>query len=108
MIEPVLRLVVLVAFAAALAASLLAAPAWACSCPPVSADEAFASHPAVFLGVVRAADGPYPLPDGGGYVESGRNFRFDVLEAWKGVDRRSVVVHTGSGGGDCGVDFILG
>lgn len=105
-----MRWVVFKAFILALATGFSAPAAWACSCTPeLSPRGAFANSPAVFMGVVRAVDGPYPLPVGHGlYVESARNFRFEVLNAWKGVDRKSVVVRTGSGGGDCGFDFVLG
>ena len=33
---------------------------------------------------------------------------FDVAQVWKGPVRQRTVIKTGSGGGDCGIDFRLG
>lgn len=99
-----------------LLACALAVAAWpgtvaACSCmapgPPV---QEAARAEAVFVGIVRGQDGPYPIPTGDGtsYRESSVHFRLEVLAAWKGVTARRLVVVTGSGGGDCGYRFAVG
>jgi len=38
----------------------------------------------------------------------GQEVTFGVMKAWKGVESRRVVLLTGRGGGDCGVEFTTG
>lgn len=72
-----------------------------CSCiPPRDVLSTFRTADAVFTGrVVRARNVT---------LDNGRQMRRVTLRvdrAWKGVGSRTVVVITGSGGGDCGFPF---
>lgn len=74
----------------------------ACSCfqadnpPPL--DAVIDDADAVFLGRVI----------GQREIESGRAFLFEAQSSWKGVDQTEVTIYTGTGGGDCGYDFVEG
>ena len=71
-----------------------------CSCVgPRGVPSSAASADAVFTGrVVRVRN----VMNGGRQM---RRVTLRVDRAWKGVDARTVVVMTGSGGGDCGFPF---
>lgn len=71
-----------------------------CSCVgPRDVPSSVASADAVFTGrVVRVRN----VTHGGRQL---RRVTLRVDRAWKGVDSRTVVVITGSGGGDCGFPF---
>ena len=78
-------------------------PAFACTCiqitdqtPPTK--ERIAEYDAVFLGTVleRQAD------------QNGPVYTFQVTTSWKGVDKSQFTIQTGSGSGDCGVQFDKG
>jgi hypothetical protein len=73
---------------------------------PISPTEGFASADCVFVGVVRGRESlRQPMP---GDLFQERLFRFEVLGAWKGLERPDAFVRTGSGGGDCGYAFAVG
>ncbi len=60
---------------------------------------------AVFVGrAISVADIPGPRDHYG----PKRRFTFEVVEAFVGVEGPTVDVLTGSGGGDCGIDFPIG
>lgn len=82
-----------------------------CSCirsgPPC---QEFSTASAAFVGVVTEG-GPAPKiqsEDGRSFHYGKRTFTFTVEEAFGGVEGTRVVIHTGSGGGDCGYDFKVG
>lgn len=96
------------------------APAHACSCvmpdPPAPA---FTHTDAVFIGTTVGAfdlkKGPSWLDElqrwlGGSVmpIVYGMGYTFSVQAAWKGVTTTEVLVHTGYGGGDCGLPFGMG
>jgi len=71
--------------------------AWACSCAPSTPRERAQGANAVFTGTVaRITDGPRD-----------RVVNFDVDTVYKGERIASIDVHTGFGGGDCGVRFVV-
>ena len=78
-------------------------PALACWCvyPPPSPRQELKQSIAVFAGKVvdfrvqRSSQG---------YLE--RRVKFSVSKVWKGVSRKTVVVITGFGEGDCGCPFV--
>lgn len=79
-------------------------PATACSCAKEpSAEEGFSRSQAVFSGeVTRIKDNNGLF---GGY---GKTVIFKVKETWKGINETEVAIATGSGGGDCGIEFVVG
>ncbi len=89
---------------------LIAGPTFveACSCGEVPPAAAFATADAVFLARI---DGATAWIDPGSRLLPGRSvpcYRLRVLAAWKGVTSDHVLVVTGRGGGDCGVEFGSG
>lgn len=101
--------------------AMLAHPkaAWACSCvmPPAPAD-AFTQWEAVFEGQAASVTEAYSLPFVNQirewlglpytYNYGNRLVTFEVARSWKGVTTTRVEVRTGSGGGDCGYEFVTG
>ncbi|MET3507177.1 hypothetical protein [Halalkalibacter oceani] len=84
--------------------SLFPLSASACSClENAGVEEALERAEAVFSGKVldvkeqKGADG---------YLAKAVHFSVD--RAWKGVDQTEVIIATGLGGGDCGIDFVVG
>jgi hypothetical protein len=72
-------------------------PAWACSCAPSTPADRARDADAVFTGTVaRITD-----------ARRDRVVNFDVDTVYKGEQSASIDVHTGYGGGDCGVGFIV-
>lgn len=117
---PVMRSTQIFLLAIMVSATLVQAkPVWACSCvfPPTPAD-AFRQWEAVFQGtVVGYADSrPLPLVDQfrdwlglpNVYNYGSRMFSIEVIRSWKGVTTTRADVRTGSGGADCGYEFVLG
>jgi hypothetical protein len=92
-----LRRVVLAAAIAATVIPLAARPAWACSCSPSTPHERAQRADAVFTGTVTSIRDS--LRD--------RIVNFDVDTVYKGERSASIDVHTGFGGGDCGVSFVV-
>ena len=99
-------------FVVALPSSLQAE---ACSCAPKpSPKNAVEAADAVFLGTVVKFEvqGNPEIVDGydGQHVayRSGRQTAFQVRTVWKGPHQETFTVRTGEGGGDCGVDFMVG
>ena len=104
-------------------------PVSACSCDmTVSPDEEFARQDAIFTGkVVRIADNYFPyfskidqILSKLGFQRSLYSYRFldyerwygcdiffEVINSWKGVEKTSIKVNTGRGGGDCGYSFEM-
>src|SRR6185369_8419633 len=83
----------------------------ACSCgrelPPC---EAFSGASAVFVGRVldAAQQNEIKNDDGTRSIYDVGAIRFEVKESFLGVTRNSVVIHSGTGGGDCGYWFKRG
>jgi hypothetical protein len=79
-------------------------PTAACSCAVMpSPEQGFSDAQAVFSGeVINIKENSSLL---GGY---GKTVFFDVKETWKGTEGKEVAIMTGSGGGDCGVAFVVG
>ena len=99
-------------------------PASACSCDMTSSPaEEFAQQDATFTGkVIRIADNfPYFSTidhilhklgfRGSLFLKYERWYGFDiffkVINSWKGVEKTSIKVNTGRGGGDCGYSFEM-
>ena len=93
-----LRRVLAIALLGSAIVPLAAPPARACSCAAPSTLRGRAQHAdAVFSGTVtRIEDGPRD-----------RVVNFDVDTVFKGERSASIDVHTGYGGGDCGVRFVV-
>lgn len=73
--------------------------ALACKCaPPPAVSQAYQSATAIFIGKVETVK----------EVKYHKVVTFRVVEAFKGAKEKTVTIHTGSGGGDCGVHFIAG
>jgi len=72
----------------------------ACSCAELpSALQELENSEAVFSGKVVAIN------------ESGARSKqvlFEVTNSWKGVEQTQIIINTGLGGGDCGIDFVEG
>ena len=74
----------------------------ACSCvQPGTPAEHLERADAVFSGTVRDVK-----QNAMGYIT--KRVLFDVDATWKGIDDTQVVILTGGGGGDCGIDFKEG
>lgn len=83
--------------------------AYACSCEellppdaPQSQDQ-IESYDAVFTGKVISVKEDVSNSE---FLMS-RAAVFEVMSVWKGVTQTQIIVHTGRGGGDCGLDFQL-
>ncbi|WP_026909175.1 hypothetical protein [Paucisalibacillus globulus] len=74
-------------------------PSLACSCAEMSpVEDELARSVAVFYGrVLEINEESYP-----------KKVLFDVKEIWKGTDQSQIIIQTGLGGGDCGIDFQVG
>ena len=91
----------------------LAPPASACSCV---SSEIFDRPCVAFAGQVVFAGRVLGIEDGVELVGEGekeyrrtiRHVRFDVEEAFRGLEGRTAEVRTGTGGGDCGFGFEVG
>ena len=68
------------------------------------------SAPDIFLAQAIDVRGPYSILEGerSFRFEHDRWFRMHVVSTWKGDMGDTVLVQTGSGGGDCGYSFALG
>lgn len=76
----------------------------ACSCAELpSVEEEFARSQAVFSGKVLEVKEKRSLQ---GYIT--KKVIFEVTNTWKGVEKTQMMITTGSGGGDCGIDFKEG
>lgn len=79
-------------------------PANACSCaPPPSVESEFSRSDAVFSGKVISVKDKRSL---NGILT--KSVIFEVSQTWKGVKESQINITTGSGGGDCGIHFIVG
>jgi hypothetical protein len=72
-------------------------PAWACRCAPSTLAQRGQHADAVFTGTVTRIEN----------APSDRVVNFDVDTVYKGEGSPSIDVHTGYGGGDCGVRFVV-
>ncbi len=79
-------------------------PVAACSCAMIpSPEEGLSNSQVVFSGeVTKIKDNSRLL---GGY---GKTVLFNVKETWKGTNDAEIAISTGSGGGDCGIGFVVG
>ena len=81
-----------------LAIFLFANIATACKCaPPPSVALSYDGATAIFIGKVQSIK----------EVKFQRVVTLRVIEAFKGAKAKTVTIHTGSGGGDCGFPFVL-
>lgn len=79
----------------------------ACSCGrPQSPCQAFGTASAVFLGKAVKSERQVIGTRESAYFQM--NFTFEVLESFRGIATHRVRVHTGMGGGDCGIPFKIG
>lgn len=79
-------------------------PTAACSCAMMpSPEEGFVNAQAVFSGEVIG------IKENSRFLGSrGKTVLFAVRETWKGPSEMEFAIKTGSGGGDCGVAFVVG
>jgi LPXTG-motif cell wall-anchored protein len=76
----------------------------ACSCAELpSVEEEFEQSQAVFSGKVVDIREKRNIK---GYIT--KSVLFEVTDTWKGVKQSQIIITTGQGGGDCGVDFKEG
>ncbi len=76
----------------------------ACKCAELPNVEAeFESSKAVFSGKVADIREKRSLK---GYLY--KSVLFEVTNTWKGVNQSQIIITTGQGGGDCGIDFKEG
>lgn len=76
----------------------------ACSCAELpSVEEELEQSTAVFSGKVLGVREKRSL---NGYMK--KSVLFEVKNTWKGVKQSQMIITTGQGGGDCGIDFIVG
>ncbi len=77
---------------------------YACSCAqPLSVSAQFERSEAVFVGEVLEVQEKRSM---GGRVTKAALFEVDRI--WKGGTQSQIIIHTGSGGGDCGIYFEPG
>ena len=104
-----LRHFVTIVLGATMTVGGFATPAGACSCRTgIPACETFWRAPAVFSALVLDIE-PAPgglRPDIDSFPD--RRVRLQVERSWRGNASGIVTVRTGTGGGDCGYDFIRG
>jgi len=74
---------------------------WACTCAPISVDEAKESADVVFAGIVE----DYTLLDSKGEWEPRILLKFDVARVWKGSIGSKFTMHTNIEGSSCGGFF---
>ncbi|MCJ7840016.1 hypothetical protein MUB24_03640 [Lederbergia sp. NSJ-179] len=80
------------------------APVQACSCAELpGVEEEFDRSKAVFSGKVLEVR---EKTDSSGYMY--KSILFQVIKTWKGIKESQVIITTGIGGGDCGIDFKEG
>lgn len=76
----------------------------ACSCAEMpSVEEEFERSQAVFSGKVLDVREKKDIK---GFMR--KSVLFEVTNTWKGVEQSQVIITTGQGGGDCGIDFKVG
>jgi len=86
----------------------------ACSCYETESQMPLADFralaPSIFLAQVIDVHGPFMIPEGTNSFrfEHDRWFRMRTVASWKGDVPDTVVVRTGSGGGNCGYAFAVG
>ncbi|NEU31742.1 hypothetical protein GN156_13305 [bacterium LRH843] len=74
----------------------------ACSCVESSVEEQFDRSTAVFSGKV------IDIREKKSKGRASKSVLFEVIETWKGVQQSQIIITTGLGGGDCGIDFKEG
>ncbi|MBP2241515.1 hypothetical protein J2Z40_002078 [Cytobacillus eiseniae] len=76
----------------------------ACSCAELpSVEEELERSKAVFSGKVVSV-----REKGYGKGHAPKSVLFEVSNTWKGVQQSQIIITTGLGGGDCGIDFKVG
>ncbi len=80
--------------------------AYACSCiEPASPSESLEGATAVFSGkVTQVSNTRFGNQD----FDSGAVIVLETIEYWKGAAYKTAVIHTGLGGGDCGLGLVEG
>lgn len=96
-------------FAAFVLVFIYAMPTWACTCvdlPDIPLDkqvrEAVKDSARVFNGKVTKV----VMPEDGAYSQV--TVYFAIQKTWKGKARKTLILKTGLGGGDCGYRFEVG
>ena len=80
---------------------------FACSCVPLPPPiEHFKKATAVFSGKVIEIKKAKLNIGNGMFLQ--KRVKFDVAKSWKGVEKKTVLLFTGRGGGDCGYGFEKG
>jgi len=81
---------------------------------PITPAEAYKNADIVFIGSVVSLEtqGPPELVNADNRIvrafRGGRKAVFQVYKLWKGPQITVISISTGEGGGDCGIDFIVG
>ncbi|WP_239696788.1 hypothetical protein [Paenibacillus oryzisoli] len=100
----VLSLILMVVLGCSFITIFHAANAYACSCAmPQTVEAQFNRSEAVFAG--RVLDVNEQRNVNGSMTKAAR---FEVSRIWKGASQSQFIIHTGSGGGDCGFNFEKG
>jgi hypothetical protein len=74
-------------------------PSFACSCAEsLSVENEYTRSVAVFRGEVIGVK----------EVDHSKRVMIEVLENWKGANQSQIIIQTGLGDGDCGIDFEMG
>lgn len=97
---------------------------FACSCGRLSREEAFEKYPLIFTGTVERVEDQFGIirkgwallnrvfgrDPGAEDYESyyGLRITFRTQRVWKGLNRERIVILTGRGGGDCGLEHTAG
>jgi hypothetical protein len=99
-----MHLILLVCLMMGMMITLMPSHAYACSCAErLSVEEQLSLSDEVFSGRVLAVKHDRKL---NGSVTN--SVRFEVSQIWKGGSESQIFVHTGQGGGDCGIHFEEG
>ncbi|OMF38356.1 hypothetical protein BK133_02210 [Paenibacillus sp. FSL H8-0548] len=99
-----MHLILLVCLTVSMMIILRPSHVYACSCAERLTVEAQLSRSdAVFAG--RVLEVKNNRQSNGSMTKSAR---FEVSQTWKGSDDSQIIVHTGQGGGDCGIHFEEG
>ncbi|WP_077212289.1 hypothetical protein [Bacillus dakarensis] len=76
----------------------------ACSCAELpSVEDEYERSEVIFSGKVIAIKEKQSLRG-----RTTQSVLFEVMNTWKGVEQSQMIITTGQGGGDCGIDFIEG
>ena len=84
-----------------------AAPAAAIAPRPVL-EQSIERSAAIFFGLAVRIEWTGVDPEPGAGLPNRKAVTFEVERQWKGAPDRTITIHTGSGGGDCGSPFDVG